>query len=205
MYFSQFLDFWTTYSLTMAYDRSWPSATPCTTVIMNLLTLCPVAPPDLAHQHSGGPSEFNHVLALFLPHNLKFSTTSVCELPEVVLACSDTFTNNVVLYLVASVIGFLYTGILLLFSNCLFYSLRISTGGKYKAFPLVGLTSVVSLFYGTCLGVYLSSTWTHDSQTRGVCLCPVHHGHPHTQSFHLQPEEQETKELRKLLTCVVSQ
>uniref|UniRef100_A0A452E504 Olfactory receptor n=1 Tax=Capra hircus TaxID=9925 RepID=A0A452E504_CAPHI len=92
-----------------------------------------------------------------------------CELPEVLkLACSDTFINNVVLYLVTGVLGFFpLTGILLSYSRIVCSVLRISTTeGKYKAFSTCGShLSVVSLFYGTCLGVYLSSTWTHDSQT----------------------------------------
>uniref|UniRef100_A0A4W2HZW2 G-protein coupled receptors family 1 profile domain-containing protein n=1 Tax=Bos indicus x Bos taurus TaxID=30522 RepID=A0A4W2HZW2_BOBOX len=92
-----------------------------------------------------------------------------CELPEVLkLACSDTFINNVVLYLVTGLMGFFpLTGILLSYSRIVCSVLRISTtGGKYKAFSTCGShLSMVSLFYGTCLGVYLSSTWTHDSQT----------------------------------------
>ncbi|CAN0425928.1 unnamed protein product [Rangifer tarandus platyrhynchus] len=93
-----------------------------------------------------------------------------CELNQMVLklACSDTFINNVVLYLVTGVMGFFpLTGILLSYSQIVCSVLRISTtGGKYKAFSTCGShLSVVSLFYRTCLGVYLSSTWTHDSQT----------------------------------------
>ncbi|XP_025845591.1 olfactory receptor 7C1-like [Vulpes vulpes] len=92
-----------------------------------------------------------------------------CELPEVLkLACSNTFTNNVVLYIVTGVMGFFpLAGILFSYSRIVSSVLKISTvGGKYKAFSTCGShLSVVSLFYGTCLGVYLSSTWTHASET----------------------------------------
>ncbi|XP_048071272.1 olfactory receptor 7C1-like [Ursus arctos] len=91
-----------------------------------------------------------------------------CELPEVLhLACSDTFISNVILYIVTGVMGFFpLTGILFSYSQIVSSVLKISTvGGKYKAFSTCGShLSVVSLFYGTCLGVYLSSTWTHASQ-----------------------------------------
>ncbi|XP_044111269.1 olfactory receptor 7C1-like [Neovison vison] len=92
-----------------------------------------------------------------------------CELPKVLhLACSDTFINNVVLYIVTGVMGFFpLAGILFSYSRIVSSVLKISTvGGKYKAFSTCGShLSVVSLFYGTCLGVYLSSMWTHASQT----------------------------------------
>ncbi|XP_045634378.1 olfactory receptor 7C1-like [Ursus americanus] len=91
-----------------------------------------------------------------------------CELPDVLhLACSDTVISNVILYIVTGVMGFFpLTGILFSYSQIVSSVLRISTvGGKYKAFSTCGShLSVVSLFYGTCLGFYLSSTWTHASQ-----------------------------------------
>ncbi|XP_062966112.1 olfactory receptor 7C1-like [Cynocephalus volans] len=92
-----------------------------------------------------------------------------CELPEVLkLACSDTFINTIVLYIVTGVMGFFpLAGILFSYSQIVASVLRISAaGGKYKVFSTCGShLSVVSLFYGTCLGVYLSSTGTHTSQT----------------------------------------
>ncbi|XP_057609811.1 olfactory receptor 7C1-like [Chionomys nivalis] len=90
-----------------------------------------------------------------------------CELPELLkLACSDTFINNVVLYIVTSIMGFFpLAGILFSYSQIVTSVLQISTaGGKYKAFSTCSShLSVVSLFYGTCLGVYLSSTGTQAS------------------------------------------
>ncbi|XP_053439438.1 olfactory receptor 7A17-like [Nycticebus coucang] len=92
-----------------------------------------------------------------------------CELPEVLqLSCSHTFVSNVVLYIVTGVMGFFpLAGILFSYFQIVSSVLRISTArGKYKAFSICGShLLVVCLFYGTCLGVYLSSTWSHSSQT----------------------------------------
>ncbi|XP_047387919.1 LOW QUALITY PROTEIN: olfactory receptor 18-like [Sciurus carolinensis] len=76
------------------------------------------------------------------------------------LDCSETFTKNIVLCFAGAVFGFLpISGIL--FSYCKIVSsiLRVpSSDGKYKAFSTCGShLSVVCLFYGTGLGVYLSS------------------------------------------------
>ncbi|KAM5187376.1 olfactory receptor 7C2-like [Callospermophilus lateralis] len=87
-----------------------------------------------------------------------------CDLPAVLkLACSDTLMKNIVVYTVAIVLGvFPLTGILLSYSQIFSSILRISSGrGKYKAFSTCGShLLVVSLFYGTGLGVYLSSITT---------------------------------------------
>ncbi|KAF0879001.1 OLF18 protein, partial [Crocuta crocuta] len=76
------------------------------------------------------------------------------------LACSDTFSNNVVMYSVGAISGFLpISGIFFSYYKIVSSILRVpSTGGKYKAFSTCGShLSVVCLFYGTGLGVYLSS------------------------------------------------
>ena len=76
------------------------------------------------------------------------------------LACSDTVTNNIVMYFVGTVFGFLpLSGIFFSYYKILSSILRIpSTGGKYKAFSTCGShLAVVCLFYGTGLGVYLIS------------------------------------------------
>ncbi|VTJ52901.1 Hypothetical predicted protein [Marmota monax] len=91
-----------------------------------------------------------------------------CDLPEVLkLSCSDTVINNVVVYSVTIVLGvFPLTGILLSYSQIFSSILRISSAeGKYKAFSTCGShLLVVSLFYGTGLGVYLSSAATPSSR-----------------------------------------
>ncbi|XP_045709530.1 putative gustatory receptor clone PTE01 [Phyllostomus hastatus] len=77
------------------------------------------------------------------------------------LACSDTFTNNIVMYFVGAISGFLpISGIFFSYYKIVSSILRVpSSGRKYKAFSTCGShLSVVCLFYGTGLGVYLSST-----------------------------------------------
>ncbi|KAM5189683.1 olfactory receptor 7A10-like [Callospermophilus lateralis] len=92
-----------------------------------------------------------------------------CELNQVVhLACSDTFLNDLVMYITAVFLGGgPLTGIL--YSYCkIVSSIRAisSAQGKYKAFSTCAShLSVVSLFYGTSLGVYLSSAVTQNSHT----------------------------------------
>ncbi|XP_070270010.1 olfactory receptor 7D4-like [Myotis yumanensis] len=90
-----------------------------------------------------------------------------CELAQTLkVACSDTLINNIVLYVATALLGVLpLTGILFSYSRIVSSLMRISSaGGKYKAFSTCGShLAVVSLFYGTGLGVYLSSALTHSS------------------------------------------
>ncbi|VTJ52921.1 Hypothetical predicted protein [Marmota monax] len=92
-----------------------------------------------------------------------------CELNQVIQhACSDTFLNEVVIYFAALLLGGgPLTGIL--YSYCkIVSSIRAisSAQGKYKAFSTCAShLSVVSLFYGTSLGVYLSSAVTQNSRS----------------------------------------
>ncbi|XP_043323571.1 olfactory receptor 7C2-like [Cervus canadensis] len=92
-----------------------------------------------------------------------------CDLLEVLkLACSDNLINNIVVYFVAIVLGvFPLFGIFFSYSQIFSSILRIpSARGKYKAFSTCGShLFVVSLFYGTGLGVYLSSAVTSSSRT----------------------------------------
>ncbi|KAG3280099.1 olfactory receptor 7A10-like [Ictidomys tridecemlineatus] len=92
-----------------------------------------------------------------------------CELNQVIQrACSDTFLNEVVIYFAALLLGGgPLTGIL--YSYCKIVSAICaisSTQGKYKAFSTCAShLSVVSLFYGTTLSVYLSSAVTQNSRS----------------------------------------
>ncbi|XP_034506478.1 olfactory receptor 7A10-like [Ailuropoda melanoleuca] len=84
-----------------------------------------------------------------------------CELNQMIqLACSDTFLNNVVMYFAAVLLGGgPFAGILYSYSKIVSTILGISSSlGKYKAFSTCAShLTVVSLFYCTMLGVYLSS------------------------------------------------
>ncbi|XP_043834866.1 olfactory receptor 7D4-like isoform X2 [Dromiciops gliroides] len=90
-----------------------------------------------------------------------------CDLAEVLkLSCSDTLMNYVLIYFIAGLLGILpLTGILFSYSQIFSSILKVpSAQGKYKAFSTCGShLSVVSLFYGTGLGVYLSSSAIHSS------------------------------------------
>ena len=84
------------------------------------------------------------------------------------LANSDTFLNNMVMYFVAVFLagGSLF-GIIYSYSKIVFCIREISSSqGKYKALSTCAShLSVVSLFYCTGLGVYLSSAATHSSHS----------------------------------------
>ncbi|XP_037018367.2 olfactory receptor 7A10-like [Artibeus jamaicensis] len=92
-----------------------------------------------------------------------------CELNQLnQLASSDTFLNDVVMYFsVLLLVGVPLAGILYSYSKIVSSICAISSAqGKYKAFSTCAShLSVVSLFYGTSLGVYLSSPGTHSSQS----------------------------------------
>ncbi|XP_002722132.3 olfactory receptor 1078-like [Oryctolagus cuniculus] len=92
-----------------------------------------------------------------------------CELNQVAqLACSDTFLNDMVMYitLILLAAGPL-AGIFYSYSKIVSSIRAISSAqGKYRAFSTCAShLSVVSLFYCTGLGVYLSSAVTHDSHS----------------------------------------
>uniref|UniRef100_A0A8W4F8F2 G-protein coupled receptors family 1 profile domain-containing protein n=1 Tax=Sus scrofa TaxID=9823 RepID=A0A8W4F8F2_PIG len=84
-----------------------------------------------------------------------------CELSQLLsLACSDISINIILMYFIGTILaGIPFSGILYSYTQILFSILRISSsGGRYKAFSTCGShLAVVCLFYGTGLGVYLSS------------------------------------------------
>ncbi|XP_036096146.1 olfactory receptor 7A17-like [Molossus molossus] len=92
-----------------------------------------------------------------------------CELNQMVqLACSDAFLSNMIMYFLAGLLGGgPLAGILYSYSKIISSICGIpSAQGKYKAFSTcVSHLSVVSLFYGTGLGVYLSSAATHSAHS----------------------------------------
>ncbi|XP_005588319.3 olfactory receptor 7C2 [Macaca fascicularis] len=91
-----------------------------------------------------------------------------CDPSEVLkLSCSDTFINNIVMYFMTIVLGvFPLSGILFSYSQIFSSILRVSSArGLHKAFSTCGShLSIVSLFCGTGLGVYLSSAATPSSR-----------------------------------------
>ncbi|XP_027438829.1 olfactory receptor 18-like [Zalophus californianus] len=84
-----------------------------------------------------------------------------CDAPQLLhLACSDTSINTILMYFIGAIFGGVpLSGILCSYTRIVSSILRVpSTGGKYKAFSTCGShLLVVCLFYGTGLGVYLSS------------------------------------------------
>ncbi|KAM5189947.1 olfactory receptor 7A17-like [Callospermophilus lateralis] len=103
-----------------------------------------------------------------------------CEPNQVVhRACSDTFLNDLVIYVAAVLLaGGPLGGILYSYSKIISSICAISSAeGKYRAFSTCAShLSVVSLFYCTLLGVYLSSSIAqnaHSSATASVMYTVV--------------------------------
>ncbi|XP_072455510.1 olfactory receptor 7A10-like isoform X2 [Notamacropus eugenii] len=90
-----------------------------------------------------------------------------CDITQVIkLSCSDPLINNIFAYAATVLLTLVpFIGILYSYGQICSSLLRIpSARGKYKAFSTCGShLSVVSLFYDTAFGVYLSSSATHSS------------------------------------------
>ncbi|XP_075399532.1 olfactory receptor 7D4-like [Tenrec ecaudatus] len=95
-----------------------------------------------------------------------------CELAQMIkVACSDALFSNIFLYIATALLGvFPLSGILFSYTQIVSSLMKMSSvEGKYKAFSTCGShLSVVSLFYGTGLGVYLISAVTHSSQRNSI-------------------------------------
>ncbi|ELK18805.1 olfactory receptor-like protein OLF4 [Pteropus alecto] len=150
----------------MAYDRFVAICHPLRyTVIMNL-RLC-----GLLLLVSWITSALYSLLQSLTVLRLSFCT--VLKIPHFFfeLACSDTFLNNMMMYFS---IGFLaalpLTGILYSYVKIVSCICGMSSAqGKYKAFSTCAShLSVVSLFYCTILGVYLSSASPHSTHSSAV-------------------------------------
>ncbi|XP_077652024.1 olfactory receptor 7A40-like [Urocitellus parryii] len=116
----------------------------------------------------------NSLLETLMALRLSFCTDVeiphfMCELNQLVqLSCSNTFPNVMVMYFAAVLLGGgPLAGILYSYSKIVSSIRAISSAqGKYKAFSTCAShLSVVSLFYSTLLGVYLSSSITQNSQS----------------------------------------
>ncbi|KAM6167098.1 LOW QUALITY PROTEIN: olfactory receptor 7G2-like [Erethizon dorsatum] len=95
-----------------------------------------------------------------------------CELAQLIkLACSDSTIDDILIYVSCCVCaGIPLSGIIYSYIHIVSSILRISSsGGKYKAFSTCGShLSVVSLFYGAGLGVYISSAVTDSPRKTAV-------------------------------------
>nr|XP_058146300.1 olfactory receptor 7A17-like [Dasypus novemcinctus] len=93
----------------------------------------------------------------------------LCELRQMIqLACSDTFFNYLAMYLIAGVMGGGPLGWILFSYSKIVSSIRAisSAQGKYKAFSTCAShLLVVSLFYCTGIGVFLSSAASHNTHS----------------------------------------
>nr|XP_060489577.1 olfactory receptor-like protein OLF4 [Panthera onca] len=153
----------------MAYDRFVAICHPLHyTVIMNP-QLC-----GLLVLVSWIISVTNSLLQTLLVLQLSFCTDMeiphfFCELNQMLqLACSDTFLNDMMMYFATVLLGGApLAGVLYSYSKIVSSICGISSAqGKYRAFSTCAShLSVVSLFYCTGLGVYLSSAATQSSRS----------------------------------------
>ncbi|XP_040859472.1 putative olfactory receptor 7A2 [Ochotona curzoniae] len=145
----------------MAYDRFVAICHPLHyTVIMNpwfcvrLVLICWIISVLHAFLQSLMVLRLSFCLHMEIPHFF-------CELSQVIhSACSDTFLNDLMIYIVSMLLGGIpLAGILYSYSKIVSSIRAISSAeGKNKAFSTCAShLSVVSLFYCTGLGVYLSS------------------------------------------------
>ncbi|XP_004458315.1 olfactory receptor 7A10-like [Dasypus novemcinctus] len=90
-----------------------------------------------------------------------------CEYNQIVqLACSDTFLNDIAIYFAAGLLGGgPFIGIIFSYVKILSSIHAISSAlGKYKAFSTCAShLTVISLFYSTTVGVYISSFVMHNA------------------------------------------
>ncbi|XP_055969135.1 olfactory receptor 7A10-like [Sorex fumeus] len=122
-------------------------------------------------------SALRSLLNSLLTLHLSFGTEQeiphfFCDLKEVVqVSHSDTLLNVTVMYLEALLLGGGPFACILYSYSKIIASVRSisSTQGKYKAFSTcMSHLSVVLLFYGTALGIYLSSAVPHSSQSNTI-------------------------------------
>ena len=95
-----------------------------------------------------------------------------CELAQIIkLACSDTFLNNFLIFVAAFFFGGgPVCGIIFSYIYIVSSVLRMPTSaGKHRAFSTCAShLSVVSLFYGTGFGVYISSAVTDSLENTAI-------------------------------------
>ncbi|MBZ3869988.1 Olfactory receptor 7G1 [Sciurus carolinensis] len=155
----------------MAYDRYVAICHPLRyTTTMNsrlcvlLVLLCLLVTTVNALLHSLMVLWLSFCTALEIPHFF-------CELVQLIkLAFSDTHINTLLIYSVTSLFaGIPRSGVIFSYTQIVSSVLRMpSMDGSYKAFSTCGShLLVVSLFYGTAFGVYMSSA-VSDSSIKNV-------------------------------------
>ncbi|XP_076782076.1 olfactory receptor 7G1-like [Arvicanthis niloticus] len=117
-------------------------------------------------------STMNALLHTILVLPLSFCTEQnvpnfFCELGQIIkLSCSDIFINIIFIYTATIVFSVIpLSGIIFSYIQIVSSILKIpSVGGRHKAFSTCGShLSVVSLFYGTGLGVYMNASVSNSS------------------------------------------
>ncbi|MBZ3875633.1 Olfactory receptor 18 [Sciurus carolinensis] len=118
-------------------------------------------------------SQMHNLFALKFPYfeNVEIANF-FCDPSQLLnLICSNTFTNNIMMYIFGAIFSFLtISGILFSYYKIVSSILRVpSLGGRYKAFSTCGShLCVVCLFYGTAIGVYFSSSVSHSHRMGAV-------------------------------------
>ncbi|XP_032766012.1 olfactory receptor 7G2-like [Rattus rattus] len=126
-----------------------------------------------------------------------------CEMAQIIkLACSDTFLNNLLIFLAVIVFGGgPVCGIAFSYIYIVSSVLRMpSSEGKHRAFSTCAShLSVVSLFYGTGFGVYISSAVTDSLRNSAIASVMYTVVPPLLNPFIYSLRNREIKEaLRKL-------
>ncbi|XP_075798467.1 olfactory receptor 1-like [Microtus pennsylvanicus] len=160
MYFLFFFGVMESFLLTaMAYDRYVAICFPLhyTSIMNPKLCACLLLPLWML-------ATFNAMMHTLLMARLSFCENNailhfVCDILALLrLACSDTHINELVLFIMSSLIGIIpFLLIVMSYVKIVFSILKVhSTQTIYKLFSTCGShLSVVSLFYGTIIGVYL--------------------------------------------------
>uniref|UniRef100_A0A8C6G694 Olfactory receptor n=1 Tax=Mus spicilegus TaxID=10103 RepID=A0A8C6G694_MUSSI len=155
----------------MAYDRYLAIGHPLRYTVIMSPSLC-----LLLVLLSVFISTMNGLLHSLMLLKLSFCTNQnilhfFCELVQVIkLGCSDTFLNNLLSYTVTSAFsGVFLAGIIFSYIQIVSSILKItSVQGRNKAFSTcTSHLSVVFLFYGTALGVYMSFA-VSDSSVKNI-------------------------------------
>ncbi|MBZ3875039.1 Olfactory receptor 7D4 [Sciurus carolinensis] len=143
------------------------------TVLGNLLIILTVS--SDSHLHT--PMNFflcnlSLIDICFTPTIIPKMLNSFCEVAQLFkVASSDALIGIIVMYVsIALLLVFPVAGILHSYSQIVSTLARMSSSlSKYKAFSTCGShLCLVSLFYGTELGVYLSSAVTHSPQESSI-------------------------------------